>query len=317
MAAILLDIGPGDEIIMPSFTFVSTANSFVLRGGVPVFVDIRADTLNLDDMKIEAAITSRTKAIVPVHYAGVACDMENIICIAERHRLRVVEDAAQAFMSTYNGRGVGTLGELGTVSFHETKNVTSGEGGALLINHSDWIEMAETIWEKGTNRARFIRGELDKYTWVNVGSSFLPSEIGAAFLLAQLEEAETIMASRLRSWNQYHEGFAALEAAGKVRRPMIPAHCTHNAHTYYLLLPDSKTRDLLIERLSAVGIQAVSHYVPLHDSPAGKRYGRTEGDLSVTQSAGSCLIRLPLWAGMADEQTRTVIEETIDIIEKF
>jgi dTDP-4-amino-4,6-dideoxygalactose transaminase len=263
MAAILADIQTGDEVVMPSYTFVSTANAFVLRGGVPVFVDIRPDTLNLDETKFEAAITPRTKAIVPVHYAGVGCEMESIMTIATQHNLFVIEDAAQGMMSTYQGRPLGSFGHLAAVSFHETKNVISGEGGALLINESSLQERAEIIWEKGTNRNQFYRGEVDKYTWVDIGSSFLPSEIIAAFLFAQLQEAETITQKRLYLWQQYHEAFSTLEAQGKVRRPIVPVHCQHNAHMYYLLLPDLSTRTILLENLKLIGIGAVFHYVPL------------------------------------------------------
>ena len=308
MAAILINLKAGDEIIMPSYTFVSTANAFVLRGGIPVFVDIRPDTLNLDETKIEAAITPRTKAIVPVHYAGVGCTMDAIMAIANRHNLLVIEDAAQGVMAAYKERPLGNLGHLAAVSFHETKNVISGEGGALLINDPRWVERAEIIWEKGTNRSRFFRGEVDKYTWVDVGSSYLPSEINAAFLWAQLEEAHAITGRRLKIWEMYHAAFAKLETQGNVRRPVIPAECRHNAHMYYLLLPNLERRTALIKSLKDGGVNSVFHYVPLHASPAGKKFGRAHGDLRQTLRAGDCLVRLPLWVGMAREQVTQVVE---------
>ena len=317
MAGILAQIKAGDEIIMPSFTFVSTANPFVLRGGIPVFVDIRADTLNLDERQVEAAITARTKAIVAVHYAGVSCEMKTLTAIARHHRLCVIEDAAQAILSTYEGLHLGSLGQLAALSFHVTKNVTCGEGGALLINCSELIEPAEIVWEKGTNRAHFLRGEIDKYTWIDVGSSFLTSEITAAFLLAQLEEAEMITAHRMAFWTQYHEGFADLETRGKVRRPVVSSGCQHNAHIYYLLMPNPGNRDLLIRKLRDAGIQAAPHYVPLHNSPAGIKYGRLHGDLSVTQYVGDCLVRLPLWTGMTENMVQEVIEVTEAVVNKL
>jgi dTDP-4-amino-4,6-dideoxygalactose transaminase len=298
MAAILAGIGPGDEVIMPSFTFVSTANAFVLRGGVPVFVDIRADTLNIDETLIEAAVTPRTKAIVPVHYAGVGCEMEAILDIARRRRLLVIEDAAQGLMSAHRGRSLGAIGQLGALSFHETKNVISGEGGALLVNDAAFVERAEIVREKGTNRTSFFRGEVDKYTWVDIGSSYLPGEIIAAFLWAQLEEAEAITARRVALWNRYHERLEPGERAGRIRRPVIPEGCRHNAHLYYILLPSLERRNRLIERLRARGVSALFHYVPLHSSPAGQRYGRAAGAMANTERAGECLLRLPLWLGM-------------------
>jgi dTDP-4-amino-4,6-dideoxygalactose transaminase len=307
MAAILADIQPGDEVIMPSFTFVSTANAFVLRGGVPVFVDIRPDTLNLDESRIEAAITPRTKAIVPVHYAGVGCEMNTIMAIAERHGLLVIEDAAQGMLSTYKDRPLGSIGHLAALSFHETKNVISGEGGALLLNDPCWVERAEIIWEKGTNRSQFFRGQVDKYTWVDIGSSYLPSEINAAFLWAQLQEAESITRQRLKTWERYHEVFAELENQGRVRRPVVPPECRHNAHLYYLLLSDLECRTTLLEKLNASGVNAIFHYVPLHSSPAGRKYGRVHGDLSQTQNLSDRLIRLPLWVGMTMEEVRQVV----------
>jgi len=306
MAAILADIHPGDEVIMPSFTFVSTANAFVLRGAVPVFVDIRPDTLNINENKIEAAITHKTRAIVPVHYAGVACEMDMIMEIARRHNLLVIEDAAQAIYSTYKGRSLGSIGDLAALSFHETKNIISGEGGALLVNNAELTERAEIIWEKGTNRSKFFRGEVDKYTWVDIGSSFLPGEVTAAFLWAQMEEAKTITGRRLTIWNAYHEGFASLERSGKVRRPVIPSETTHNAHMYYLLLPDVRSRTTFIATMNSMGINVVFHYVPLHSSPAGKKYGRVSGQLTVTERASDCLVRLPLWLGIDDHLSEII-----------
>ena len=307
MAAILADIQPGDEVIMPSYTFVSTANAFVLRGGVPVFVDIRPDTLNIDESKIEAAITPKTKAIVPVHYAGVSSEMDKIMEIAQRHNLLVIEDAAQGLMSTYHGKPLGSIGHLAAFSFHETKNVICGEGGALLINHPDYIERAEIIWEKGTNRSQFFRGQVDKYTWVDVGSSFLPSEMNAAFLWAQLENARSIIQERLRIWKQYHTAFTDLAAEGKLSRPIIPNICQHNAHMYYLLLPDLSSRTEALKQLRALDIDAVFHYVPLHSSPAGQKYGRKHGNLAHTDNLSDRLIRLPLWIGISQDLVDVVI----------
>lgn len=297
MAAILADIQPGDEVIMPSYTFVSTANAFVLRGAVPVFVDIRPDTLNIDEAKIEDAITPRTKAVVPVHYAGVACEMDAIMSIAQQHKLVVIEDAAQGIMSTYKGKSLGAIGHLGAYSFHETKNIIAGEGGALLVNDDRFAERAEIIREKGTNRSKFFRGEVDKYTWVDIGSSYLPSELVAAFLLAQMEEADSITTRRLNVWQFYHEQFADLEIAGCLRRPVVPKECLHNAHMYYILLPDEPTRAQLITRLKSEGIHSVFHYVPLHSSPMGLQVGRMSGSLNVTNDISERLLRLPLWIG--------------------
>lgn len=314
MAAILADIQPGDEIIMPSFTFVSTANAFVLRGGVPVFVDIRKDTLNIDETKIEAAITPKTKAIVPVHYAGVACEMDTIMTIAQKYNLLVIEDAAQGIMSKYKDRFLGSIGHLAAFSFHETKNIISGEGGALLINDSRFTEHAEIIREKGTNRSKFFRGQVDKYTWVDLGSSYLPSELIAAFLWAQLEQCDYIIKKRLGIWDTYHQAFDELEKTKVgVRRPIIPPECTHNGHLYYLLLPDLELRSLLISNLKELGIQAVFHYVPLHDSPAGLKYGRAHGSLPVTQSTSERLVRLPLWLGI-ESDLPFIIKQVLTII---
>lgn len=298
MAALLLDLQPGDEVIMPSFTFVSTANAFVLRGAVPVFVDIRSDTLNLDERLIEAAITPRTRAICVVHYAGVGCEMDAIMAIAKKHDLFVIEDAAQGILSTYNGRPLGSIGHLAALSFHETKNVISGEGGALLINDPRFVERAEIIREKGTNRSKFFRGQVDKYTWVDVGSSYLPSEILAAFLAAQLEEAEAITARRLALWGTYDSWAKPHEAAGTVRRPIVPTHCTHNAHMFYLLLQDLDARTSFIESMRERDIHPVFHYIPLHSAPAGKRFGRSSGELAVTAEISDRLVRMPFWLGL-------------------
>ena len=307
MAAILAGIGPGDEVIMPSYTFVSTANAFVLRGAVPVFVDIRKDTLNIDETRIEEAITERTKAIVPVHYAGVGCEMDSIMEIARRHDLLVIEDAAQGIMSTYKGRSLGSIGHMGTLSFHETKNIISGEGGALLINDSRFVERAEIVREKGTNRSQFFRGQVDKYTWVDVGSSYLPGEIVAAFLWAQMEEADTINARRLAIWESYHQSFACLGDHGKgVRRPVIPSECVHNAHMYYLLLPDLAMRANFISGLARSDIHSVFHYIPLHSSPQGKIYGRSFGAMTNTDTAADRLVRLPVWLGVEDRQSEII-----------
>lgn len=306
MAAILIHTQPGDEIIMPSYTFVSTANAFVLRGGVPVFVDIRHDTLNIDETLIEAAITPKTRAIVAVHYAGVSCEMDAIMAIAQRHGLVVIEDAAQGIMSTYKGRPLGSIGHLAALSFHETKNIISGEGGALLVNDSSFAEQAEIIREKGTNRSRFFRGQVDKYTWVDFGSSYLPSELIAAFLWAQMEDADAITKRRLDIWDTYHPNFEALEQQGKVRRPIIPAGCNHNAHMYYLLLPDLDRRTSFIAALKQHGIWVVFHYVPLDSSPMGEKYGRKSGALTQTQQLSDRLVRLPLWLGLEEYQSNVI-----------
>jgi dTDP-4-amino-4,6-dideoxygalactose transaminase len=308
MSALLLDIAPGEEVIMPSYTFVSTANAFVLRGAVPVFVDIREDTLNLDETQIEAAITPRTKAIVPVHYAGVACEMDTIMAIAGKHGLRVVEDAAQGMMARYKGRALGTFGDLGAYSFHETKNVISGEGGALLINDERMGHNAEIVREKGTDRSRFLRGEVDKYTWQTVGSSFLPGELVAAFLAAQLDDAATITAARMAIWNRYHEALAPLESKGLLRRPIVPRHCEHNAHMYYVLLAPHLDRQALLNEFRRHSIACVFHYVPLHSSPAGRRYGRVHGAMTYTDRQSERLVRLPLWVGLNQEQQAQVID---------
>jgi dTDP-4-amino-4,6-dideoxygalactose transaminase len=306
MAAMLAGVGPGDEVIMPSYTFVSTANAFVLRGAIPVFVDIREDTLNLDETLVEAAITSRARAIVPVHYAGVACEMDALLAIAERHGLLIIEDAAQALMSSYRGRPLGALGHLGTYSFHETKNVVAGEGGSLQINDAVLSERAEILREKGTNRSQFFRGQVDKYTWVDIGSSYLPGEIMAAFLWAQLQEAESITARRLALWYRYDAALEPLEHEGRLRRPRVAPGCTQNAHMYYLLLRDLDERTAFIEHMKGLGIQCVFHYVPLHSSPQGARAGRASGTLPVTTSVADRLVRLPFWLGLEEHLDRVV-----------
>jgi dTDP-4-amino-4,6-dideoxygalactose transaminase len=308
MAAMLLDIGPGDEVVMPSFTFVSAANAVVLRGGTPVFVDVREDTLNIDERIVAAAITPRTRAILAVHYAGVGCAMHELVTIAEADGVALVEDAAQGIVASYDDRPLGSFGALAALSFHETKNVHCGEGGALLVNDAAVAERAEILLDKGTNRRRFFRGQVDKYSWVDIGSSYAPSEINAAFLWAQLEEAEAITARRLAIWRTYHAAFAELEEQGSARRPIVPAACAHNAHMYYLLLPNLDSRARFIDELKSVGIHAVFHYVPLHSSDAGLRYGRQAGDLSVTEDASERLVRLPLWPGMADEEVARVVD---------
>lgn len=316
MAAILAEVGPGDEVIMPSYTFVSTANAFVLRGAVPVFVDVREDTMNLDETLIEQAITDRTRAIVPVHYAGVACEMDAILAIGRKHDLLVIEDAAQGIMSTYKGRPLGGIGQLGTLSFHETKNITCGEGGALLVNDPRLADRAEIIREKGTDRAQFFRGQVDKYTWVDIGSSYLTSELCAAFLWAQVLEVRAITNRRLALWQRYHDAFEPAEARGLLRRPIVPGDCTHNAHMYYLLLPDLDVRSRFIDRMGAAGIGCVFHYVPLHPSPAGSMHGRCATDMDVTNRISEQLVRLPLWVGLEPEQDR-VIEQTLAVLESL
>ncbi len=313
MSALLCDIRPGDEVIMPSFTFVSTANAFVLRGGVPVFVDIREDTLNLDERLLSGAVTAKTRAIVPVHYAGTPCDMDVIMDIARKKGLKVIEDAAQAHLSTHRGRHLGSIGDLGCLSFHETKNVISGEGGALLINDAEMAERAEIIWEKGTNRKRFFRGEVDKYTWVDIGSSFLPGEIVAAFLYAQLEMAETIIAARRRLFDRYMAGLAGLAGPagptqkGVLRLPEIGKDGTYNGHIMYIVTRSLAERTQLIEHLAQRGIKAVFHYVPLHSSPMGEKCGRVHGNMAVTDAVSDRLLRLPLYYEMSDDDMDRVI----------
>lgn len=314
MTALILDIEPGDEVIMPSYTFVSTANAFVLRGAKIVFVDIREDTLNLDETMIEKAITDKTKAIVAVHYAGVSCEMDTINQIAKKHGLTVIEDAAQGILATYKGRPLGSIGDFAAYSFHETKNVISGEGGCLLINDGKFSLDAEIIREKGTNRSQYFRGEVDKYTWQKLGSSFLPGELIAAFLWAQLEEAKTITQRRLDLWDYYHAQLAVVETAGIIRRPIIPEHCQHNAHMYYVLLSPSSDRSSVLKQLAEKGVNAVFHYVPLHSSPAGQRFGRAGSDLSRTTDISERLIRLPLWVGMTKEMQDQVIVTLKDVL---
>ncbi len=313
MAALLIDLQPGDEVIMPSFTFVSTANAFVLRGATPVFVDIRPDTLNLDEALVEAAITPRTRAIVPVHYAGVACEMDRLLDIARRRNLVIIEDAAHAFLARYKGRPLGSLGHLATFSFHETKNVISGEGGALVVNDPRLVERAEILWEKGTDRSKFFRGQVDKYTWVDVGSSFLPGELVAAFLWAQLESAGDITARRLDLWKRYHSAARSLEWLG-LRLPVVPGECEHNAHLFHVLLPPPARQADVLKDLNARGVNAVFHYIPLHSSPAGRRYGRTAGSMHVTDDCSARLIRLPLWVGMEDDVPRHVVDTLSEVL---
>jgi len=300
MMAILLDAKAGDEVIMPSFTFVSTANAFVLRGLKPVFVDIRPDTLNINEKLIEAAITERTRAIVPVHYAGVGCEMDTIQKIAAKYNLYVFEDAAQCFGSKYKNKPLGTIGDLGTYSFHETKNISSGEGGCLIVNNEKFMERAEIIREKGTNRARFFRGLVDKYTWVDIGSSYLMPDYAAAYLYAQLQNSQEINAKRMRIWNEYHHFFEKYEKQGLLRRPIIPPDCEHNAHIYYLLFNDLDTRTAFMKHLSKHKIQSVFHYIPLHSSPAGEKYCRTASDMEVTNKISDTLVRLPLFYELSD-----------------
>ena len=311
MAALLLNIQPGDEVIMPSFTFVSTADAFVLRGAKIVFVDIRPDTMNIDETLIEQAITEKTKAIVPVHYAGVSCEMDVITDIARRHNLAVVEDAAQGVMAEYKGRALGTMGNFGCYSFHETKNYSMGEGGALLINNADDIENAEIIREKGTDRSRFLRGQIDKYTWVNYGSSYLPSDMNAAFLLAQLEQADKINDDRLASWQRYYDGLSDLQKQGKVVLPFVPEECKHNAHMFYIKTGNLDERTRLIAYLKENDIGAVFHYVPLHSAPAGKKYGVFCGEDKYTTSESDKLVRLPMYYGLTKDDTDYIIEKVI------
>jgi dTDP-4-amino-4,6-dideoxygalactose transaminase len=313
MAALLTEVGPGDEVIMPSFTFVSTANAFVLRGATPVFVDIRPDTLNLDERCVEAAITPRTKVIVAVHYAGVACEMDALFDIARRHHLLVVEDAAQALLSTYRDRPAGSFGHFACLSFHETKNVISGEGGALLVNDSRFAARAEILWEKGTDRSRFFRGEIEKYRWVDLGSSFLAGELTAAFLWAQLEHAQELTAGRRRLWQSYADAMEGRFAG--LTLPYVPEHCTHNAHMFQVLLPPGVNRSPVLARLNAAGVNAVSHYVPLHSAPAGIAFGRTTGPLPWTDDCSERLIRLPLWAGLPDWAPAFVADRLREVLD--
>ena len=315
MAAILSDIRHGDEVIMPSYTFVSTADAFVLRGAKAVFVDIRQDTMNIDESLIEGAITRRTMAIVPVHYAGVSCEMDTILDIARRHNLLVIEDAAQGVMSEYKGRALGTMGDFGCYSFHETKNLSMGEGGALVIKNADMVEPAEILREKGTNRSKFFRGQIDKYTWVEAGSSYLPSELNAAYLYAQLETADEIYADRMRTWELYRSGLKELEDRERIALPFIPQECRHNAHMFYIKTKDLEERTALIGHLKARGINGVFHYVPLHSSPAGRRYGRFHGEDIFTTRESERLLRLPLYYGMQESDTWEVIGAIRDFYE--
>ena len=312
MASLLCELKPGDEVILPSFTFSSTANAFANYGARLVFVDVRPDTMNIDETKIEAAVTDKTRVIVAMHYAGVACEMDTIMDIARRHRLLVVEDAAQGVMSTYHGRALGTIGDFGCFSFHETKNYSMGEGGAILINAPEYVERAEILREKGTNRARFFRGQVDKYTWVDIGDSFLPSELNAAYLWAQLELADEINRDRLESWNAYREAFADLEARGLIELPVIPEGCVHNAHMFYLKCRDLEERTALIRFLKERDILAVFHYVPLHTAPAGLRYGRFAGEDRYTTRESERLVRLPLYYGLTAEDRAKVIRAVRD-----
>ncbi len=309
MAALLCDIKPGDEVIMPSYTFVSTADAFVLRGATAVFVDIRPDTMNMDEKLIEAAITDKTKAIVPVHYAGVACDMDAIMDIAKRHNLYVVEDAAQGVMSSYKGKALGSIGDYGCFSFHETKNYSMGEGGALLIRDQANSEAAEIIREKGTNRSKFFRGQIDKYTWVEAGSSYLPSDMNAAYLWAQLEKAQEIYDDRMATWNLYYENLLPLKEAGKIDLPFIPEDCVHNAHMFYIKAKDLEERSALINFLKENGISSVFHYIPLHSAPAGQKYGRFHGEDIYTTKESERLTRLPLYYGLEPEKVLKVCEK--------
>lgn len=307
LAAILADIQPGDEVIMPSYTFVSTADAFVLRGATAVFVDIRPDTMNINENLIEEAITEKTKAIVPVHYAGVSCEMDKICELAEKYHLYVIEDAAQGVMSSYHGKPLGTIGDYGCYSFHETKNYSMGEGGALLIKDKENVERAEIIREKGTNRSKFFRGQIDKYTWVEAGSSYLPSDINAAYLWAQLEEADKIYEDRMRSWNLYDELFRDMSEEGIIETPYIPEGCVHNAHMYYIKTKDLKERTELIQFLKEHGVNAVFHYIPLHSAPAGEKFGRFHGEDKYTTKESERLLRLPLYYGLTEEDVKTVV----------
>ena len=313
LAALLADIRPGDEVIMPAYTFVSTADAFVLRGAVPVFVDIRPDTMNIDEKLIEAAITDKTRAIVPVHYAGVACEMDTIMDIAARHGLLVIEDAAQGILATYKGKALGAIGDFGCYSFHETKNYSMGEGGALLIRDEKYVEDAEIIREKGTNRSKFYRGQIDKYTWVNYGSSYLPSDMNAAYLYAQLEQADEINQARLACWNRYYERLTPLKEAGKLELPVVPEGCVHNAHMFYVKVKDITERTAFISFLAENGVHSVFHYIPLHTAPAGQKFGRFHGEDRYTTAESERLARLPMYYGLSLEQ----VDYICDVIYRF
>lgn len=313
LAALLSDIKPGDEVIMPSYTFVSTANAFVLRGAVPVFVDIRPDTMNIDEKLIEAAVTEKTRAIAPVHYAGVACEMDTIMDIASRHNLKVIEDAAQGIMSSYKGRALGTIGDFGCFSFHETKNYSMGEGGALLIRDEKYVEEAEVLREKGTNRSKYYRGQIDKYTWINFGSSYLPSDMNAAYLYAQLELADEINQARLALWDRYYEQLEPLREQGRLELPTVPQDCVHNAHMFYVKAKDIEERTALIDWLKENGVLSVFHYIPLHTAPAGKAFGRFHGEDQYTTRESERLLRLPMYYGLTLEQ----VDEICGIVKTF
>lgn len=316
MAAILCDLQPGDEVILPSFTFSTTATAFVLVGAKLVFVDVRLDTMNIDENKIEAAITDKTRVIVPVHYAGVACEMDTIMDIAKRHNLKVVEDAAQGVMSSYKGKALGTIGDFGCFSFHETKNYSMGEGGALIINNEEYNDRAEIIREKGTNRSRFFRGQVDKYTWVDYGSSYLPSDMNAAYLWGQLEVADEINDNRLASWHTYYDAFKELEEKGLVKLPTIPEECVHNAHMFYLKCRSLEERTEFISFLKENDIVPTFHYIPLHSSPAGMRFGRFDGEDEVTTSESEKLVRLPMYYNMKDSEISKVIAAVVEFYSK-
>jgi len=316
MSAILCDIQPGDEVIMPSYTFVSTANAFVLRGATIVFVDIKPETMNIDEKLIEYAITEKTKAIVPVHYAGIGCEMDTILEIARKHKLFVVEDAAQAVGATYKGKPLGTFGEFGTFSFHETKNISSGEGGALLINDEKYVERAEIIREKGTNRSKFFRGQVDKYTWCDLGSSYLPSELNAAYLFAQLEQIEKINNSRIDTWNFYNSQLTSLAEAGDIEIAKIPEHCTNNAHMFWVKVRDLEVRTSLMEYLKEQGVLSVFHYIPLHSAPAGNTFGRFHGEDKYTTKESERLLRLPMYFNMEQKDRVAVVEAVQKFFEK-
>ncbi len=312
MAALLLDIKPGDEVIMPSYTFVSTADAFVLRGATPVFIDIRPDTMNIDENLIEDAITDKTRAIVPVHYAGVGCEMDKIMDIAKRHNLKVVEDAAQGIMASYKGKPLGTFGDFGAFSFHETKNFSMGEGGALLIRDKENIERAEIFREKGTDRSKFFRGQVDKYRWQDFGSSYLPSELNAAYLYAQLEEADTIQTARMARWNQYHEKLSPLAEQGRIQLPFIPDYCEHNAHMFYIKTKDMAERTDLINYMKSKDVLTVFHYVPLHSAPAGLKYGRFHGEDKYTTKESERLLRLPMYYSLTPDDCEYVADQVLN-----
>ncbi len=312
MMALLANIKPGDEVILPSFTFVSTANAIILRGATPVFIDIKPTTCNMDENLIEQAISSKTRGIFVVHYAGVGCDMDEIIKIARKYNLYVMEDAAQGFGAFYKGKPLGTIGDLGSLSFHETKNIISGEGGCLILNNPNFVERAEIIREKGTNRSKFFRGEIDKYTWVDIGSSYLPSDMICAYLYSQLEESDKILKHRIKLWNQYNDFFEIYERKGYIKRPYIPEYCKHNAHIYYIFFENLNKRSLFIDYLKKNDIHSVFHYVPLHSSPAGKKYGKIASKMNITNKVSETLVRLPLFYQLDDE-----MEKIFDVIEKF